>query len=70
MLDPALVAILANPAHPDRPPLALRTKPDGGELLVCTLTGLGFPVEGGIPRLLPESAIPADETARLLGSHG
>ncbi len=53
MIDPKLLAVLANPNHPDRPPLLER-----GDELVCSLTGETFPVVEGIPRLLPESARP------------
>lgn len=56
MIDPNLLAVLANPNHPDRPPLFER-----GDELVCSLTGEVFPVVDGIPRLLPESARPLGE---------
>jgi uncharacterized protein YbaR (Trm112 family) len=61
MMDPELLAVLANPIHPDRPPLRQQ-----GSYLICTLTGVGFPIVDGIPHLLPESAIPAEEMTRLL----
>jgi len=61
-LDPKLVAVLANPLEPDRPPLEQR-----GDYLVCTKTGVGFPIVDGIPRLLPENAIPASEMKERLG---
>ena len=60
-LDPNLLAILANPTHPDRPPLK-----QVGAYLVCTLTGDGFPIVNGIPHLLPENVIPAAELANLI----
>lgn len=61
MIDPNLVAILANPLEPDRPPLKLV-----GNYLVCTKTGVGFPIVDDIPHMLPESAIPADKMKELL----
>ncbi len=62
MIDPELLSILANPLEPDRPPLR-----EDGSYLVCTKTGVGFPVVDGIPHLLPEDAIPAERMATLLG---
>lgn len=59
-LDPDLLAILANPVHPDRPPLRQQ-----GAYLICTLTGVGFPILNGIPHLLPENIISAEEMAKL-----
>ena len=56
MIEPKLLALLANPNHPDRPPLIER-----GDELVCSLTGQTFPVVDGIPHLLPESAKPLGE---------
>lgn len=61
MIDPELLEILANPLEHDRPPLRLE-----GDYLVCTKTGVGFPVVDGIPHLLPENAIPADKLKELL----
>lgn len=60
-LDPKLAAILANPLEPDRPPLVQH-----GDFLVCAKTGTGFPIIDGIPRLLPENAIPASEMKEKL----
>jgi uncharacterized protein YbaR (Trm112 family) len=57
------VAILANPLEPDRPPLRQE-----GDYLVCQRTGVGFPIRDGIPDLLPESAIPAEQMRKLLAS--
>ena len=62
MIDPELLKILANPLEADRPPLR-----EVGDYLVCTKTGVGFPVVDGIPHLLPEDAIPADQMKQLLG---
>lgn len=61
LLDPELVAMLANPIEDDRPPLVQR-----GAYLVCTKTGVGFPIIDGIPRLLPGNVIPAAELEKLL----
>lgn len=61
MIDEGLLSILANPCHPDRPPLRLE-----GRYLVCTLTGQGFPIVDGVPHLLPENVIEPDEMRRLL----
>lgn len=61
VLDPELVAMLANPIEEDRPALVQR-----GAYLVCTKTGVGFPIIDGIPRLLPENVIPAAELEKLL----
>jgi uncharacterized protein YbaR (Trm112 family) len=64
MIDPKLLEILGNPLEPDRPPL----REERG-YLVCTKTGVGFPIEDGIPQLLPENAIPAETLKRLLDEH-
>ncbi|CAN5446708.1 hypothetical protein BH11ARM2_BH11ARM2_33970 [soil metagenome] len=61
MIDPGLLAVLANPLEEDRPPVMER-----GEYLVCTKTGVGFPVIDGIPRMLPEDAIPAEKMKEIL----
>ncbi len=61
MIDEKLLSILANPCHPERPPLKLV-----GSYLVCTLTGQGFPVIDGIPRLLPEDVIEPSELEERL----
>ena len=63
MIDPDLLALLANPIHPDRPPLR-----EEGDYLICTVTGVGFPVVNGIPHLLPEDAIPAERLKELLNA--
>jgi hypothetical protein len=62
LLDPELVAMLGNPLEPDRPPLVQK-----GAYLVCTKTGVGFPIVNGIPHLLPEDVISADELKQRLG---
>jgi len=61
MIDPKLLAILGNPLEPDRPPFELK-----GEYLVCTKTGVGFPVVDDIPHLLPEDAIPQARMKEIL----
>lgn len=60
-MDATLLSTLANPAHPDRPPLELR-----GDLLVCTLTGAGYRITDGVPQLLPDLALSPEETAAHL----
>jgi hypothetical protein len=62
VLDPELVAMLANPLEADRPPLVQK-----GEYLVCTKTGVGFPIVDGIPHLLPEDVISAEDLQTRLG---
>ena len=61
MIRPELLALLANPLEDDRPPLR-----EEGDYLICTKTGTGFPVRDGIPQLLPEDAIPADQMEKIL----
>lgn len=61
MIDPELLKILGNPLEPDRPPLR-----EEGNFLICTRTGVGFPVVDGIPHLLPEDAIPAARLKELM----
>lgn len=56
-IDPELLEILACPLCDDRPPLELIE-----EHLVCTKCGSRYPIEDGIPRLLPEDAIPPSES--------
>ena len=56
MIPPELLALLACPLCAERSPLK-----QVGSYLVCTKDGTGFPIEGGIPRLLPESAILPEE---------
>jgi uncharacterized protein YbaR (Trm112 family) len=63
MISEKLVAILANPLEPDRPPLRL-----DGDLLICTKTGVGFEIIDGIPRLLPEQVISAEEVSRRIAN--
>jgi phosphomannomutase len=55
-LDPWLREILRCPAC--REPLRDEVGPDGGPELVCTSAacGLGYPIDGGIPVLLPDLA--------------
>ena len=52
MIDEDLLKILGCPLDENRPPLHLE-----GEWLICTQCGAKFPIENGIPNLLPESAI-------------
>ncbi|RYG49472.1 Trm112 family protein [bacterium] len=61
MIAPDLLAKLANPLHPDRPPVVQK-----GDYVVCTKTGMGFPIVDGIPHMLPEDAIPAEKMKELL----
>jgi len=61
MINPELLALLACPVCDDRSPLRQE-----GDFLICTKDGTGFPIEDGIPRLLPESAIPADQMKERL----
>lgn len=56
MIKPELLSLLACPLCAERSPLK-----QVGAYLICTKDGTGFPIEDGIPRLLPESAIPAEE---------
>lgn len=51
MIDETLLAILACPVC--KAPLRLE-----GESLVCTKTQVRFPIDEGIPNLLPDSAEP------------
>ncbi|MFY9233232.1 MAG: Trm112 family protein [Fimbriimonadaceae bacterium] len=57
VIDPDLLAILACPLCDERPPLELLD-----HHLVCTVCGSRYPIEDGIPRLLPEDAIPPSES--------
>lgn len=61
MISDDAIRLLANPLESDRPPLRR-----DGDFLICTKTGVGFPIIDGIPRLLPEHAIPAAEVAARL----
>jgi len=60
MNDKELMAILACPICDDRPHVRLQ-----GELLVCEKCGRGYKIIDGIPRMLPEDAIPPEEVGRL-----
>jgi uncharacterized protein YbaR (Trm112 family) len=60
-MDAKLLEILGNPLLPERPPLRQQ-----GNYLICTVSGTGFPILDGIPQLLPENAIPAEEMDKLL----
>ena len=55
-LDPKLVEILACPACDNRPPLRL-----DGETLVCDQCRRVYPIQDGIPILLPEEATIPEE---------
>ncbi len=57
MIDAALLEILACPNCDSRPALRLDT-----ERLICDKCNCFYPVEDGIPNLLPESAISLSET--------
>jgi hypothetical protein len=61
MISPELLAVLACPVCEERSPLK-----QIGNYLVCTKEGIGFPIEDGLPRLLPEYAIPADQMKEKL----
>jgi len=61
VINEDLLALLACPVCDERSPLRLE-----GKYLICTKDGTGFPIEDGIPRLLPESAIPAEKMKELL----
>lgn len=63
MIDPELLALLACPVCDSRPPLR-----EEGDYLVCTAAGHGFPVQAGIPHLLPEDVIEPDKLKEL--THG
>ena len=60
-MDDQYLELLANPNDPERPPLTRKY-----DYLVCSKTGVGFPVVDGIPQLLPENEIPADKMKELL----
>ena len=57
MIDAALLEILACPNCESRPQLRLDT-----ERLVCDICNCYYPIEDGIPYLLPESAISLSDT--------
>lgn len=50
-IDPKLLEILACPDDDNRPPLRL-----AGQTLVCDQCGRVYPIQDGIPILLPEEA--------------
>jgi len=56
LIRPELLTLLACPVCEERSPLRQE-----GSYLICTKDGTGFPIEDGIPRLLPESAISPEE---------
>ena len=60
-MDDQFLQLLANPNDPERPPLTRSY-----DYLVCTKTGVGFPIVDGIPQLLPENEIPAEKMKELL----
>ncbi len=60
-MDDRFLEFLANPNHPERPPLKRSY-----DYLVCTKTGVGFPIIDGIPQLLPENEISAEKMKELL----
>lgn len=62
MIPPDVLQLLACPVCPERSPLKLV---DG--YLVCTKDGTGFPILDGIPQLLPECAIPAEQMKEKIG---
>jgi hypothetical protein len=55
-LDPELLAVLACPVCPQRPPLSVV-----GHYLVCAACHSAFPVLEGIPQLTPEDAVPVSQ---------
>ena len=60
-MDDQFLELLANPNDPERPKL-IRSS----DYLVCTKSGVGFPILYGIPQLLPECEISADKMKELL----
>ncbi|MBF5046312.1 Trm112 family protein [Aggregicoccus sp. 17bor-14] len=58
-LEEAVLALLACPRC--KGPL---THGSDGAVLVCAACRLAYPVEGGVPDLLPESARPLDLAAK------
>ena len=66
-MDDQLLALLANPNDPERSPLVRKyAQGSNEEFLVCSKTGVGFPIVDGIPQLLPENEIPAEKMKELL----
>lgn len=60
-MDDQFLELLGNPNDSERPPLVR-----SNDYLVCSKTGVGFPIVDGIPQLLPENEIPADKLKELL----
>ncbi|MBI1334974.1 MAG: Trm112 family protein [Armatimonadetes bacterium] len=60
-MDDQFLEFLANPNDPERPKLVRSY-----DYLICTKTGVGFPIIDGIPQLLPENEIPAEKMKELL----
>ncbi len=61
LMSPELLAILACPNCEVRPPLRLAKD----NLLICTECGKGYLIKDGIPDLLPEDAISAEDAKKL-----
>jgi uncharacterized protein YbaR (Trm112 family) len=61
VISPGLLALLACPVCEEHSPLK-----EVNGYLVCTKEGIGFPIEDGIPRLLPECAISAEQMKEKL----
>ena len=62
-LDATLLEILACPS-PDHAPLRIGSPTDpAADVLTCTSCGLMFPVRDGIPVLLLDEAIPAENSS-------
>ena len=61
LIDPEFLQILRCPLHPEGPPLTQK-----GAFLICNVDGAGFRVVDGIPRMLPDDAIPAIDVQREL----
>ena len=61
VIDPTLLEILRCPVHPDGPPLTER-----GGFLICAVDGSGYRVVDGIPRMLPDDAVPAEQVEEEL----
>ena len=59
-MDDQFLALLANPNDPEHSPLVREY-----DYLVCSKSGVGFPIVDGIPQLLPEDEIPADTMKEL-----
>jgi uncharacterized protein YbaR (Trm112 family) len=59
-MDDQFLDLLGNPNDLDRARLV-----KVNEYLICSKTGSGFPITDGIPQLLPESEISADEMKEI-----